>query len=46
VRVLIDPAGNRITDRIEEHRPLPATRSVKRALPPNAYPLDPGSMAA
>ena len=44
VRVIVNAAGERITDRIEEFRPLPADRSIKRALPAEQYPDDPANI--
>jgi HD-GYP domain-containing protein (c-di-GMP phosphodiesterase class II) len=42
VRIVIDANGVRPTGDQVELRPIPANRSVKRPLPPQEYPEDPG----
>lgn len=42
VRIVIDAQGTRLTGDPVELRPIPADRSVKRALPAEEYPQDPG----
>jgi HD-GYP domain-containing protein (c-di-GMP phosphodiesterase class II) len=42
VRIVIDANGVRPTGDPVELRPIPANRSVKRPLPPQEYPEDPG----
>jgi hypothetical protein len=42
VRIVIDANGVRLTGDPVELRPVPADRSVKRPLPPQEYPEDPG----
>ncbi|NOT33342.1 MAG: HD domain-containing protein [Candidatus Eisenbacteria bacterium] len=44
VRVLIHADGRRIEDVLVELRPIPDDRTVKRALPPESYPVDPGAL--
>jgi hypothetical protein len=46
VRLLTGPHGMRPADPAEELKPIPAERSIRRALPPGEYPSEPAVAAA
>jgi hypothetical protein len=46
VRLLTGPHGTRAADPAEELRPIPGSRSIRRALPPGEYPSEPAVAAA